>query len=281
MGSSRTPSCRRDSSPRWTTTSGRRPRSPYCTTPCGTATSWSPMAIPLPCERMLAVGARDARRARAGPAGRAVGVARPASSDELTEVVDGLVKALLEQRQAARERKDYAAVGRDPRPAQGARRRRRGHPTGCPLDARRAPINRRKLKCQAVVSARAPSARSRRATRPPGPAAGSAAGSRAGARRRRRWTAPSTRRTSGRRRRSAPRSATAGRRQDRKDTESDRRVGVRPQPGGRGAARRRPGQRALRCRGHRTGRPAAGGAADRRRARDRRCSRCRGSSSTG
>jgi cysteinyl-tRNA synthetase len=34
---------------------------------------------------------------------------RAAVGDELTEVVDGLVKALLEQRQAARERKDYAA----------------------------------------------------------------------------------------------------------------------------------------------------------------------------
>ncbi|HZX08447.1 cysteine--tRNA ligase [Kribbella sp.] len=37
-------------------------------------------------------------------------VSRTGGSDELTEVVDGLVKALLEQRQAARERKDYAAA---------------------------------------------------------------------------------------------------------------------------------------------------------------------------
>jgi cysteinyl-tRNA synthetase len=34
---------------------------------------------------------------------------RAGGAEELTEVVDGLVKALLEQRQAARERKDYAA----------------------------------------------------------------------------------------------------------------------------------------------------------------------------
>ncbi|TDD46008.1 cysteine--tRNA ligase [Kribbella antibiotica] len=34
---------------------------------------------------------------------------RAGAGDELTEVVDGLVKALLEQRQAARARKDYAA----------------------------------------------------------------------------------------------------------------------------------------------------------------------------
>jgi cysteinyl-tRNA synthetase len=37
-------------------------------------------------------------------------VSRTAGSAELTEVVDGLVKALLEQRQAARGRKDYAAA---------------------------------------------------------------------------------------------------------------------------------------------------------------------------
>jgi cysteinyl-tRNA synthetase len=37
-------------------------------------------------------------------------VSRTGGSDELTEVVDGLVKALLEQRQAARARKDYAAA---------------------------------------------------------------------------------------------------------------------------------------------------------------------------
>jgi cysteinyl-tRNA synthetase len=36
-------------------------------------------------------------------------VSRSGAGDELTEVVDGLVHALLEQRQAARERKDYAA----------------------------------------------------------------------------------------------------------------------------------------------------------------------------
>ncbi|MDX6280710.1 MAG: cysteinyl-tRNA synthetase, partial [Kribbellaceae bacterium] len=34
---------------------------------------------------------------------------RTGGTEELTEVVDGVVKALLEQRQAARERKDYAA----------------------------------------------------------------------------------------------------------------------------------------------------------------------------
>jgi cysteinyl-tRNA synthetase len=37
-------------------------------------------------------------------------VSRTGGSDELTEVVDGLVKALLEQRQSARERKDFAAA---------------------------------------------------------------------------------------------------------------------------------------------------------------------------
>jgi cysteinyl-tRNA synthetase len=36
-------------------------------------------------------------------------VSRTGATKELTEVVDGLVKALLDQRQAARERKDYAA----------------------------------------------------------------------------------------------------------------------------------------------------------------------------
>ncbi|ADB30140.1 cysteinyl-tRNA synthetase [Kribbella flavida DSM 17836] len=36
-------------------------------------------------------------------------VSRTGTTDELTEVVDGLVQALLDQRQAARERKDYAA----------------------------------------------------------------------------------------------------------------------------------------------------------------------------
>jgi cysteinyl-tRNA synthetase len=36
-------------------------------------------------------------------------VSRSGATEELGEVVDGLVKALLEQRQAARERKDYAA----------------------------------------------------------------------------------------------------------------------------------------------------------------------------
>ena len=37
-------------------------------------------------------------------------VLRSGATEELSEVVDGLVKALLEQRQAARERKDYAAA---------------------------------------------------------------------------------------------------------------------------------------------------------------------------
>lgn len=36
-------------------------------------------------------------------------VSRTGATEELTEVADGLVKALLDQRQAARERKDYAA----------------------------------------------------------------------------------------------------------------------------------------------------------------------------
>jgi cysteinyl-tRNA synthetase len=36
-------------------------------------------------------------------------VSRTGVTEELTEVLDGLIKALLDQRQAARERKDYAA----------------------------------------------------------------------------------------------------------------------------------------------------------------------------
>jgi cysteinyl-tRNA synthetase len=36
-------------------------------------------------------------------------VSRTGATEELTEVLDGLIKALLDQRQAARERKDYAA----------------------------------------------------------------------------------------------------------------------------------------------------------------------------
>jgi cysteinyl-tRNA synthetase len=37
-------------------------------------------------------------------------VSRGTSSDRLSGVVDGLIGALLEQRQAARERRDYAAA---------------------------------------------------------------------------------------------------------------------------------------------------------------------------
>ncbi len=78
-------------------------------------------------------------------------------------MVDGLVKALLEQRQAARERKDYAASDeiRDRLKALGV----------VVEDTPQGPrwtlagtdhYRRRKLTCQAVASARAPSARSRR-----------------------------------------------------------------------------------------------------------------------
>ena len=57
---------------------------------------------------------------------------------ELRGVVDALVALALEQRAAARARKDWAAADARARPAQAGRGRRRGHPAGSTLDDRRA-----------------------------------------------------------------------------------------------------------------------------------------------
>ena len=80
-----------------------------------------------------------ARAARPVLAMTAVLGLRPGSgpsepSGELAGVVDALVRLTLDQRAAARERKDYAAVRRDPRPARRGRGQDRGHPRWTALD---------------------------------------------------------------------------------------------------------------------------------------------------
>ena len=92
---------------RWTTTSGRRPRSRRSTTPCGRATACSPTAT-----RRARAGAAASVRAMLAilgldPADPAWGPA--AGGDEkLTAAVDRLVAGLLDERAAARAAKDFA-----------------------------------------------------------------------------------------------------------------------------------------------------------------------------
>ena len=79
-------------------------------------------------------GARHARRARARPAGRATGpTAGP--DDDLRAVVDALVTVALQQRQAARERKDYAAADAIRTRLRRRGRAHRGHPARPALGA--------------------------------------------------------------------------------------------------------------------------------------------------
>ena len=115
------------SPPRWTTTSGCRRRSP-----------WSTRRMR---EGNNALAAGDASRPR-----RALGEVRamlgvlgldPLASPwaggadhDLRDVVDALVMVALDQRQAARARKDYAGRGRDQGESGGCRGAHRGHAAG-------------------------------------------------------------------------------------------------------------------------------------------------------
>ncbi len=250
---------------RWTTTSGRRPRSPHCTTPSARATSWSTTGISAALRENLASVRAMLGRARAGPAGRAVGV----PDRGVRTAHRGGGRAGVGAAGAAAGRpgaQGLRRVGRDPRPAQGAWRRRRGHPAGASLDDRRA--RRQPEGADVPGSSQRKGAirkKPRRATRPPDPVAGSAAAWRARARPRRRWTRtgapgahkrrPKARAKTASKDRSEPRPRPAGQR----TTLS--RVGVRPQPGRRGAAGRASRSSALYvAEGSRTGRAAAGGA---------------------
>ena len=86
--------CPTPSSPRWTTTSARRPRSRSSTTPSARATSCStdgPSAALITAVRQVV---RDARRARSRPA-RPGWPTAGGSDARLTEAVDALVQGLL------------------------------------------------------------------------------------------------------------------------------------------------------------------------------------------
>ena len=79
---------------------------------------------------------RDARRARTGSVRDPVWRRLGSQDERLGEVVDGLVSELLEQRAAARVRKDYAAADaiRVARPARGRDRRHPAGPEVVPTD---------------------------------------------------------------------------------------------------------------------------------------------------
>ena len=100
--------CPRPSPARWTTTSARRRRWACCTTPCARATRRWPTAIARRPPPML-----QEVRAMLGVLG--LDPADPHWSDnsapnDLTPVVDALVKGLLEQRAEARANKDFATA---------------------------------------------------------------------------------------------------------------------------------------------------------------------------
>ena len=96
------------SSRRWTTTSTRPRRSGSCTTWSGRATPRSPTGDNATVAKILAAGTGDAGRRSGSTRSRRSG-RRPAPS-ELRGVVDSLVALALEQRAAARTRKDWAAA---------------------------------------------------------------------------------------------------------------------------------------------------------------------------
>ena len=101
--------CRRRSPRRWTTTWACRRRWPSCTPPSGRATPRSPRTTRRPRSPALAEV-----RAMLGVLGldpldpQWAGGA--SADDDLHGVVDSLVRLVLEQRQAARARKDYATA---------------------------------------------------------------------------------------------------------------------------------------------------------------------------
>ena len=96
------------SATRWTTTSARPRRSPPCTTPSGRATPRSAEGDDAAAAAALGAVRAHARRPRPGPVRPAVGGRRATSGS--AQATDGLVALALEQRQAARARKDFAAA---------------------------------------------------------------------------------------------------------------------------------------------------------------------------
>ena len=93
---------------RWTTTWARPPRSPPSTTPSATATPRSAEGDDAATGARARGGARHARRPRAWT--RSTRSGPPAPTTRLAQATDGLVALALEQRQAARARKDFAAA---------------------------------------------------------------------------------------------------------------------------------------------------------------------------
>ena len=107
--SSPPPRCRPPSPRPWTTTWASRRRSPSCTPPSGRATPPSPPTTrkpPWPASPRCApcsASSASTRSTRTGPARRDRG-------EDLHGVVDTLVRLVLDQREAARGRKDWATA---------------------------------------------------------------------------------------------------------------------------------------------------------------------------
>ena len=129
----------RRSSRRWTTTSTPPARSPSCTRRSARATPRWPTATTTRPRAALAERAGDARRARPRPARPGRGPAASAAAT-CSGVVDALVALALEQRAAARTRKDWAAADAVRDQLKHAGSRGGGHSAGSTLDGRRAAL---------------------------------------------------------------------------------------------------------------------------------------------
>ena len=200
-----------------------------------------------------------------------------ATDTRALDALGALVEAELEERQAARARRDFVAADGDSGPAHRGRDRDRRHRGGCPMGARPALGRRAPAPAAGAADARklpAPRRRSarpgRRRARSSAPAGRSPNACRARVRRRRPLSGPSIRRRARRPRRQAPERLGPVRRQGRLSANGGKgnraatqRVGLRAQLGRRGAARRHPGHDDVRREPDRHRRPGARGAESR------------------
>ncbi len=123
----RRPAARRRSSTRSTTTSAPRRRSPSCTRWSARATSRWPRGTR---SRSPGCWPRPRTCSTCSASTRASAQWRAGGGSDLKPVVDALVAVALEQRQAARARKDYAAADAIRDQLAGAGHRGGGHPAG-------------------------------------------------------------------------------------------------------------------------------------------------------